>query len=54
LKDKIKKIPIDKDYFGVEGYWGKLCDVSLAYNAHDSSKNISNHYDEPYPEYLYK
>jgi hypothetical protein len=45
-------IPLDIDYFGVEGFWGKLCDFTEAYCPHIS--NIANHYQEPYPPILYK
>ena len=54
LAGKIKDTPVDNDYFGVEGYWGKLCTVDKAFCAHMSSDHISNHYKEPYPEHLYK
>ena len=40
------------DFFGVESFWGRLCDVRDAYNAHTTG--IKNHYDEPYPEINYK
>jgi hypothetical protein len=54
LRDKLHEIPIDEDYFGLEGYWGKLCSVNDAFCAHISSQNISNHYNEPYPSFLYR
>lgn len=46
--------PLDEDYFGVEGFWGKLCTSTEAYCPHISGKNITNHYREPYPASLYK
>lgn len=49
LRDKFLSTPCDTDYFGVEGFWGKLCDLEKAYCAHFSSPNISNHYEQRYP-----
>ncbi len=46
--------PIDNDYFGVEGFWGKLCNVNDVYCPHISGVNIKNHYLERYPEEWYK
>jgi len=42
---------IDKDYYGVEGFWGKLCDSSEAYNVFGT---FINHYKTPYPKYQYE
>lgn len=46
--------PCDKDYYGVEAFWGKLCPRSKAFNAHYSGAHISNHYKERYPSKFYK
>lgn len=54
LRDVFLYTPCDNDYYGVEGFWGKLCSYELAFNAHSSSPTISNHYKERYPEELYK
>ncbi len=54
VRDKFIKTPIDPDYFGLEGFFGKLCDYRYAYNAHLSSNNIRNHYIEHYPEKFYR
>lgn len=54
LRETFLNIPCDKDYYGVEGFWGKLCPYELAFNAHTSSPAITNHYRERYPETLYK
>jgi hypothetical protein len=54
LRKEFLSIPCDNDYYGVEGFWGKLCPVQKAYNAHDSGTNISNHYKERYPSVFYK
>ncbi len=54
VRDKFINTPIDLDYFGVEGFFGKLCLYEQAYPAHLSSKIIQNHYKEPYPELYYK
>ena len=51
LKDKIHQTKPGSDYFGVEGYWGNLCDISECYCCHES--HIS-HYKEEYPECKYK
>lgn len=54
LRDAIRATPVDEDYFGVEGYWGKLCPREKAWNAHMSSDNITNHYKERYPKHFYQ
>jgi hypothetical protein len=54
LREKILSTPVDYDYFGLEGYWGKLCDISAAFCAHLSSTHIKNHYLEAYPSTLYR
>jgi hypothetical protein len=54
LKTKFLTTPCDKDYFGVEGFWGKLCDVNKAFCAHLSSLKIKNHYNEAYPANFYR
>lgn len=40
-----------RDYYSIEGLWGRLCDVEKAYCVHDSG---ISHYKERYPEELYK
>jgi len=54
LRDQFFKTPCDQDYFGVEGFWGKLTNVEKAFCAHLSSKTITSHYLEPYPIIHYK
>lgn len=54
IGDTFFSTPCDKDYFGVEGFWGKLCDVDKAFCAHMSSTSIKNHYTERYPAENYK
>lgn len=54
LNKEFFSTPVDNDYFGVEGFWGKLCDVNDVYCPHISGENIKNHYLEPYPEKFYK
>ena len=51
LGNKIIKTDPGLDYYAIEGYWGKLCDVSDCYCCHES--NI-RHYEQEYPEHLYK
>jgi hypothetical protein len=45
----IKKI--EKEYHGLEGFWGKLCKANLAYSPFNSGVN---HYLSPFPEKIYK
>jgi hypothetical protein len=52
LRDKFFSTEVDQDYFGIEGFWGKLCPTDQAFCVHSS--NGKDHYHEPYPEYLYK
>jgi hypothetical protein len=54
IKDKFFATTCDADYFGVEGFWGKLTTQEKAFCAHLSSLKISNHYSEPYPEIYYR
>ncbi|MEO2064649.1 MAG: hypothetical protein ABGW97_16845 [Christiangramia sp.] len=35
-----------RDYFGVEAFWGNLCEFDKAYSAHNSPFSL---YDHPYP-----
>jgi hypothetical protein len=42
---------IDNDYFGVEGFWGKLCELQEVNCPHSSEVN---HYYEPYPKERYR
>ena len=54
LNNEFFSTPVDKDYFGVESFWGKLCSVNDVCCPHISGENIKNHYLEPYPVNLYK
>jgi hypothetical protein len=54
LRTQFLNTQIDKDYFGIEGFFGKLCPFEMAYCPHISGENIQNHYHEAYPEHLYK
>jgi hypothetical protein len=51
LREKMKDTPVDEDYYGVEGYWGKLCPVDQAFCVHESGLS---HYTHPYPATRYK
>ncbi len=53
IGDRFFEMPCDPDYFGVEGFWGKLTTLDKSFCAHLSSENIKNHYLEPYPPELY-
>lgn len=48
---KIRQVPIEKNYHGLEGFWGKLCDRRRAYNAFYSR---IDHYINPFPATFYK
>lgn len=48
---KIKTLPLPMEYYGLEGFWGKLCTNQQAYNVFYSR---INHYVTPFPAYLYK
>ena len=48
---KIQSVQLPKTYYGLEGFWGKLCATDLAYNAFHSRVN---HYLTPFPENNYK
>ena len=52
LRQKFVSAPITPGFFGVESFWGTLCDSHSAFNVHESG--IKNHYESPYPELLYK
>jgi hypothetical protein len=54
LREKFLSTPCDQDYFGVEGFWGKLCTPEQAYSPHNSFPRVNSHYEEPYPDHLYK
>lgn len=54
LRETYDRTNVDMDYFGVEAFWGKLTSVEKAFNAHDSSLLISNHYNERYPSSFYR
>lgn len=42
---------VEKNYYGLEGLWGKLCKPNLAYSPFNSGVN---HYLSPFPERIYK
>ncbi|HEY8933593.1 MAG TPA: FkbM family methyltransferase [Cyclobacteriaceae bacterium] len=50
-RKKIKSTPIERNYHGLEGFWGKLCKTSYAYNAFYSR---IDHYTNPFPDSFYK
>lgn len=56
VRDKFINTPVEFDYFGIEGFFGKLCTYEQAYNAHDSNIIMqgASHYTTPYPEVYYK
>ncbi len=39
-----------RDYFGVEAFWGNLCDYDKAFSAHNTPFSL---YDHPYPQKNY-
>ena len=47
----IKSLPIIMNYYGLEGFWGKLSPGKLAFNAFHSR---INHYTSPFPASFYK
>lgn len=51
MLEKIKSVPLQKEYYGLEGFWGKLCKSSLAYGAFHSRVN---HYLSSFPDNYYK
>ena len=51
LRDKITSTQIDDEYFGLEGFWGKLCDIDGVYCPFISPLDLYSH---PFPEPLYK
>ncbi len=50
LLDKVLHTKIDEDYYGMEGFWGKLCEYEKAYSAHNSG---ISHYDNRYGKEKY-
>ncbi|EMR03694.1 hypothetical protein [Cesiribacter andamanensis] len=50
LRSKLCTVTIDRDYYSVEGLWGKLTTIDKAYNAHSSS---ISHYNYEYPSEKY-
>jgi len=48
---KIQSTLIDKNYHGLEGFWGKLCSDRQAFNVFYSR---IDHYSNPFPESNYK
>jgi hypothetical protein len=51
LGEKFATTPCGNSYYGVEFFWGQLCPIHLAYNAHTSNVN---HYNETYPPEKYR
>ncbi len=51
LLNKIEETPVDVSYYGVEGFWGKLCQYEEAYCAHESGVS---HYEAAYPPSKYR
>ena len=51
LREKMCSEPVDSDFYGVEGYWGKLCRYEEVYCPHNSGVN---HYENPYPARMYQ
>jgi hypothetical protein len=51
LCDNFLSMPCYKNYYGVERFWGNLCDMEKAFCVYYSS---SDHYQFPYPDELYK
>lgn len=51
MVSKIQSTPIDRNYHGLEGFWGKLCSSQKAFNAFHSR---IDHYSNPFPESNYK
>lgn len=51
LRTSFLKSHIPDDYFGVEGFWGTLCDMSELYCPHSAPHDLYHH---RYPSHLYK
>ena len=51
LRDEFLNTPVPQDYYGVEAFWGLLCDLDLAFNAHETPYSLHDH---PYPPELYR
>ena len=41
VRDKFVQTPLMKNYFGVEAFWEKLCDIEKAYNAHKGLSQLN-------------
>lgn len=50
LSDKFFSTEVDEDYFGIEGFWGKLCPISEVYCPFISNVD---HYQTPFPKQKY-
>jgi hypothetical protein len=48
---KVNNTALENEYYGLEGFWGKLCPDAAAYNAFHSR---INHYLTPFPGKFYK
>ncbi|HAI76576.1 MAG TPA: hypothetical protein DCM08_10045 [Microscillaceae bacterium] len=44
--------PCEPNYYGIERFWGRLCEADEAYCPFDSTPLV-NHYDEPFPASRY-
>ena len=51
LSKQFKYFPCRKHYYGVERFWGQLCQKEKAFCAHSSN---TDHYDRPYPPSNYR
>jgi hypothetical protein len=51
LKNEFKNKPCRADYYGVERFWGSLCEMDKAFCAHQTN---TDHYNFEYPDKEYK
>lgn len=51
LRKEFLNVKCSLNYYGVEAFWGSLCDIKKAYSVHQSNVD---HYQEVYPQSIYK
>lgn len=51
LREQFLSTEVPEDYYGVEGFWGRLCPYEKAYCAHSTPFSLHDH---PYPPELYR
>jgi len=50
IRDAFDKAKVEKEFYAVEGFWGKLCELKLAFCPHNTPYSL---YENPYPRELY-